>query len=402
MASPTPVVIVDDANPAIVYEPASLWKHHDHQDNFHNGTWSGGFTARFSFNGTRYTLWGAVLPPKTKKLVSPPSGQVIQDGVPQTPFLASTGDGNDVYYTFNYWGPIDVPAGEHTIEIHVTNGDEENNWPFVLDYIEYVPLPSTVAAPSSTTAPSASPSTSQTHAASETSARRSKPPVGPIVGGVLGAVAGLGICFLLAFWWLRQRRKPHPVQPVWIKDILDEAVAFLPESKSSNTTTAPSSQFVTNSGRGELRAVSGTKPSPSPLLSAPTSPSHPLPHGEGDVLLSQVSPVSANPPRPGLWIVANASEPETPHGGGQPLADSATPPPLATIVPSAPVTSTPSNSKDHARHAERRTRPPVPERSTTLFHSDSGMRFGPPPPVPLPDDFASVVLSEVPPEYTER
>ncbi|KAJ2990980.1 hypothetical protein NUW54_g8318 [Trametes sanguinea] len=91
----------------------------------------------------------------------------------------------------------------------------------------------------------------------------------------------------------------------------------------------------------------------------------PLPHirhltEKATSLLSQVSPVSANPPTPGLLVVTNASEPESPHDGVQPLADSATPPPLATSVPSAPVTLTPSNSKDHARYAERRTRPLSP------------------------------------------
>ncbi|OSD04486.1 hypothetical protein PYCCODRAFT_1476046 [Trametes coccinea BRFM310] len=401
MASHTPVVIVDDADPAIIYEPANLWEHQAHQENVHGATWSGGYTnatAKFSINGTSYTLWGAVIPPKTDKLIRPPDGQVILDGVPQTPFVAATGDGNEDYYAYNYWGPANGSAGEHTIEIHVLYGDQEDHWPFILDYIEYVPLPATAATPSATSfTPSVAATPSATPPPSEATSGRGRPFVGPIVGSVLGAVAGLGICLVLALWWRRQKReKPHPILPAWSKDVLDQ------ESQSSAAMTVSSASGPAINKR--IQAASGTRSEPiaDPLAPVPISPP---PQGERTALLCPVSPVSASPRTPGLLVVANASGPGSPSNEGvRPLPDPVMPPPVPTFAPPAPATSPPSDSKSSARPAERRPLPPAPERPTTVFHSDSGIRFVPPPvaQAPLPDDSASVVLSEVPPEYTER
>lgn len=54
-SSQPPLITLDDTNPAIVYEPESLWRHLDRQDNVMNNTYAAGFTnatATLVFNGT--------------------------------------------------------------------------------------------------------------------------------------------------------------------------------------------------------------------------------------------------------------------------------------------------------------------------------------------------------------
>ena len=56
--SASPVIIVDDADPAIDYGTPDLWNHTKYVGNFYDATYSAGYTnatAKLSFNGMPLT-----------------------------------------------------------------------------------------------------------------------------------------------------------------------------------------------------------------------------------------------------------------------------------------------------------------------------------------------------------
>ena len=56
--SASPVIIVDDADPAIDYGTPDLWNHTKYVGNFYDATYSAGYTnatAKLSFNGMSST-----------------------------------------------------------------------------------------------------------------------------------------------------------------------------------------------------------------------------------------------------------------------------------------------------------------------------------------------------------
>ena len=85
-------------------------------------------------------------------------------------------------YGFLLYQQANLSASTHTLEIVVAHGDEENNWPFILDYIQYAPVDDLNAGLGESSPSSADDDSSSL--------------VGPILGGVVG---GLVVFSLLAF-----------------------------------------------------------------------------------------------------------------------------------------------------------------------------------------------------------
>ncbi|KAI0329583.1 hypothetical protein GY45DRAFT_1337426 [Cubamyces sp. BRFM 1775] len=198
MAS-SPVILVDDADPAIDYETPELWKHFSEQDSVHGATYSAGFTnatAKLSFNGTSVVVYVAIIPP-TGFLVNdimPPSAILTLDGEdPTPPVTAGTAaNSSDPMYGFPLYTQGNLTAGEHTLEIFVSHGDEGNNWPFILDYIQYTPVDGPTAGLGESP-PSATDNQSSL--------------VGPILGGVVGGLVVLSLLAFAVYRWIVKRRQ---------------------------------------------------------------------------------------------------------------------------------------------------------------------------------------------------
>ncbi|KAH9899486.1 hypothetical protein C8Q73DRAFT_323529 [Cubamyces lactineus] len=195
MAS-TPVVLVDDADPAIDYETPDLWKHLSHQDSVHDATYSAGFTnatAKLSFNGTSVEVYVAVIPPSVADDIQPPSAILTLDGDATLPLTAGTSsDPSEPVYGFLLFQQTNLSAGAHTLEIAVSHGDEENNWPFILDYIQYAPV-DVLTADLGESSPSGTGGDSSL--------------VGPILGGVVGGLVVLSLFAFAVHRWIVKRRQ---------------------------------------------------------------------------------------------------------------------------------------------------------------------------------------------------
>ncbi|KAI0658533.1 hypothetical protein C8Q70DRAFT_1054687 [Cubamyces menziesii] len=373
----TPVVIVDDADPAISYETPDLWRHEDHQNNFQDGTYTAGFTnasAKFAFNGSTLAVYGAIVQPNTTKLVKPPSVRITLDGYSES-FGTEVVQGDDSpIYGYNYFGPSDLAAGPHLLELFVEHGDMENNWPFLLDYIEYTPLST------STTTSSANTATASPHSAD--SAIKSKPAVGPIVGGVIGGVVGLVLLLCAAYFWFSKRqrqRNSYTYQATKEVDLLDSE----PRPIAPTTPTIPASSIP-----GVLPYVNGgSHLTPESASFAPT-PAH---------TSAESAHASHAPLTPPPHMVQ-----AMPTQGSSSTSD----PPASSSTANSPASSRPRDaSVKGVSHAPSRPRLSATATSATIYHSDSGIRFAPPDPVqeaPPEDAHSDMAISEVPPEYTEH
>ena len=98
-------------------------------------------------------------------------------------------DVNATDFAFQFFDSHTLPAGGHVLKITVEYGSDD--WPFVLDYIEYTAAP----APTSSNSSMAGGSSTPIH-------------TGPIVGGFLGAAALVGGLAFASWWYWRRRRNP--------------------------------------------------------------------------------------------------------------------------------------------------------------------------------------------------
>ncbi|KAH9899488.1 hypothetical protein C8Q73DRAFT_323571 [Cubamyces lactineus] len=319
--------------------------------------------------GSTLAVYGAIVPPNTTKSVEPPSVRITLDGQSGLFGTAVAQGDHSPVYGYAYFGLSNVTAGQHLLEIFVEHGDMENNWPFILDYIEYAPLSdSTSISPASTTA------TSTPHP-TDSAVKKSKPAVGLIVGGVIGGVVGLVLLLGAAYLWFsrRQRRTSYAYQSAKEVDLFD------PEPRPI-TPTAPSILSSSTAGNGSRLALGSSTPAPTSAhpssegAHAPRAPLSSLPHMVQAVSM-QGSPSAPYSPAPSSAPAPPASRrPENASGKGDPR------------VPSRP-------------------RPPMAGASATIYHADSGIRFAPPDPLqePPPEDTHSdIAILEVPPEYTEH
>ncbi|KAI0658534.1 hypothetical protein C8Q70DRAFT_934095 [Cubamyces menziesii] len=203
----SPVIIVDDADPAIDYGTPDLWNHTKYVGNFYDATYSAGYTnatAKLSFNGTSVEVYVAVIQPQTQKRIEVPEAIFTLDGAPSQPVAPGLAPNSlKPVYGFNMFVSGNLSAGPHTLEITVYHADKQDGWPFILDYIQYVPLDNTVVAGGSGTVSSeSSPSPTapllETHRGS---------PLGPVVGGLVGGFLMIALLAIAVYVWLRRRRR---------------------------------------------------------------------------------------------------------------------------------------------------------------------------------------------------
>lgn len=113
-------------------------------------------------------------------------------------------------YSYHFFDSGTLSPGQHTLQILVNNGAQD--WPFVLDYIQYIPLRPTASSTSSrhptgalTFAPTGTadtpPEVAVTHSKKST-------PVGAIVGAIIAGLVGLGLlAFAIWFYVFRLRKR---------------------------------------------------------------------------------------------------------------------------------------------------------------------------------------------------
>ncbi|KAI0329581.1 hypothetical protein GY45DRAFT_860151 [Cubamyces sp. BRFM 1775] len=354
-----PVVIVDDADPAISYGTPNFWRHEVHQNNYQDATYSAGFTnasAKFAFNGTTIAVYGAIIQPNTTKSVKPPSVRITLDG--QSKVFGTTvaeGDTSPVY-GYNYFGPANVTAGQHTLEFVVEYGDMENNFPFILDYIEYTPLSAstTSAADGAVASPASTDSTG-----------KHKSSVGPIVGGVIGGIVVLGLVLRAAYSRRkRQRLEASSPQPGKEEGVPGSAV---PNQPAPAVPPMPPAVGVLSYNNGESYL------SPEFSVPAPTSA-----YSSADgAYAPYASSSSSSPHMVHAMSVQGSSYSQASGSAGYP-----------------PAVGRPENVS-----GKRAPQGPNP---SMVYHSDSGMRFAPPDPPQAPPPADAQPDMEVPPEYTEH
>ncbi|KAL1944137.1 hypothetical protein VTO73DRAFT_3322 [Trametes versicolor] len=391
-SSQPPLVTLDDTNPAIVYEPESLWRHLDRQDNVMNNTYAAGFTnatATLVFNGTQMYVFGVILAaPDTGLLVRAPAATFIMDGE-AGPSMGSPFDGTTAEYAWQWFSWETLDPGQHTMVMRVDHGDDrsEAEWPFVLDYIQYTPLSSGSAA--------------QTHSLAQPTdatpsiiveSGKGQADVGPIVGGVVGGIAGLALLTFAAFFLFVKRRRRGEGLALSKKevDLLEQGpkayVTMHPVSPP--TTAAPSTTAAASSDAG------------GPMRHPPSGPSSTL--------------ASLSYENLSLATSLRQLPAKQPLGFPAPATTSAT-----SSRPTTPGPATSSSASLSMPHSHSfQAAPSVKSQSTQqevqiqgtvaaprVFHTDSGVRFTPPAmeeTSPQDDALSDMAFSEVPPEYTEH
>jgi len=184
----TPVLVYDDRDNSISY--TGIWVQGGGPAEYRGTTsfvTNPGATASLTFVGSGVSVYGTVSPHGS--LYPPPCSYSI-DGDSGTTLTATAT--NSTQYQLLFFQSPELTTGNHTLVITIIiEGVAQEA--FFLDFFEVTPLPIATAfpLPSSTTSPL--PSTS-------------KPPVGPIIGGVLGALALLTIAFI-AFLFFRWKKK---------------------------------------------------------------------------------------------------------------------------------------------------------------------------------------------------
>lgn len=203
---------VDDSDfSAIHYATNESWNHRQDQSHLQGVTFTEGFTnarAELRFNGgfpptvdfyitcsetlsgTSVTVYGIATPrPSVNRTAVPPSVVFsVDDGIPTTVVGDPGAQNGETAHQF-YLSPA-LPPREHILQINVTYGEED--WPFVLDYIQYVP--STESGAASGWGPTEG-------GLSAAAPKHPGAPVASIVGSVMGCLALLGAAVLLRFYW---------------------------------------------------------------------------------------------------------------------------------------------------------------------------------------------------------
>ncbi|KAI0832809.1 hypothetical protein BC628DRAFT_1335812 [Trametes gibbosa] len=395
-------VNIDDYDSAdIDYQNPSLWNHQIGQQNVQGGTYTAGFTnavAKFTFNGSEVLVFGVANPPPANhtNLLAPSISFSIDGG---TPNVVSSPPVKSPQYSYQFYDSHSLPAGQHTLQILVNNGEED--WPFVLDYIQYSPLLSSTPSPaSSSPGTSASASTTGISTPSEAANVSHKShPVGAIVGGVIAGVVGLSLlAFVLWFCFFRVRMqysyKYHAATKV---DLLDQ------EPKPHVPSIHPSTTVFESSYAGDERPFPSQHQSyGADSIYASTEPARAF---SPDFTSSRPSSPSLGPGTPPAMLARPGTPPAVFHTG--PTTTVLYPPgSTAPVVPSPLGKAAAAAAGGEGDAASVRSTAPVP---VTLFHADSGIRFVPVPPLGQEGDgeygaaevHPEVEVSEVPPEYTE-
>ncbi|KAI0638556.1 hypothetical protein C8Q77DRAFT_1091677 [Trametes polyzona] len=378
--TPQPLLAVDDTSPAIVYEPASQWLHADHKDNVMNGTYSAAYanaTATFVFNGTSVALYGVdLLPPDTGKPQRPPVVTFILDGEATSPQTVAP----ETQYAWLWFKEDGLDPGEHKLVARVDVADPAELWPFILDYIQYTPVGDAAQSQSA-----AGPTASVTDVGAGGTRRT---PAGLIAGVVVAGVVGLALLALAIFLLLRRRKaKRGPVTPFPAEDedLLEKDLKSPPSRISIPPSTTVSGSTLVG---GSHPPPSTTQPGQAAPRSYEDSPSRSSPSATVPFLRSL--PGAAHP-RTSSATTAHASAAATAHSLGT----------LPGIAP--PISTSRATRPEKAQTAARpQTAPRAQEAQSSrrVFHTDSGIRFVPPP--EEHDAQSEIAFSEVPPEYTER
>ncbi|KAI0677340.1 hypothetical protein C8Q78DRAFT_84773 [Trametes maxima] len=365
-----PWFIVDDANTnSILYQPKDLVfpTTYDNTIAF-SGTITEivtGGTASLTFSGTAVVVYGIAT---TDFSVAPPSATFKIDGsLQQTSTAPNNGS---LSYSYPFFESGELSSGQHTLDIAVTHGT--NEYPFILDYIVYLP--------ESGATPTASQQATATAPPGPTvfTSPKAAVPVGAIVGGVVGGIAvllGAAIAVYLLCFRHRGGRKPYFYATHANADELlaPEAKPTPYENPPSTpgpqtaviTTPGPQSQYSV--GTSYVQSIRGAQLSHIPSAYTPS-----------EAPLSDFSAESSTsgPSHPPSLFLVNG------HGG-----------PRVTSSPNQP----------HSKAAEAGLLS-VPQPAT--YHADSGIRFNSPgegsssssrPAEPL----AAQDLADVPPTYSE-
>ncbi|KAI1795113.1 hypothetical protein LXA43DRAFT_64981 [Ganoderma leucocontextum] len=393
MGSLQPVIIDDGDLHDILYQPTNLWAHRQGQ-NFHGSTFSAGFTgaqSQFTFNGTNLVVYGAQTPrPAGNKTAVPPSVTFAIDGViPMV--VVSNPDVNSTQYATQFFDSHTLPAGEHVLQIDVQYGSDD--WPFVIDYLEYTPMNS-----SSTSVSSGSGSqTSHT---------------GPIIGGFVGGAALVGGVALASWLFYKRKRRPGRMAKKYGHYVLKDAKKRpdLADSFEDYKPTCediivpPTSSYIVQETRslhsGSVRTETvmylprrASMESLSEMEFAQLSAQFPLPRPNSHVLYHQPSYSSFAPSRPGTPSSASPSVyghqlpllPPAPYCPGSPTISyrSATTADLSTIsysttnsrAPLQLATGSHYGGESPSRHSKQVEAEARPRHKPATFHADSGARF---------------------------
>ncbi|TFK92865.1 hypothetical protein K466DRAFT_594899 [Polyporus arcularius HHB13444] len=170
---------IDDADSGdIQYLTADLWNHQVGKPNYQEGTFSEGMMnaqAEFRFNGTGVMVYGVASPrPSGEQRPNPPSVSFSIDGGIPIP-VVSDPDLQDTEYSHQFYDSHTLSPDAHVLSMNVTQA--EDDWPFVLDYILYIPLNPVLQPGSSGVAPPA-----------QASAAKTSPHAAAIAGGVAGGI----------------------------------------------------------------------------------------------------------------------------------------------------------------------------------------------------------------------
>ncbi|KAH9899476.1 hypothetical protein C8Q73DRAFT_787355 [Cubamyces lactineus] len=396
--------IDDNDTNAIDYQNPSLWDHQLGRQNVQGGTFTEGFTnavAKFTFNGTEVMVYGVATPPPEKNNTLPPSVTFSIDGGSSNQVSNPTVKTSQ--YSYPFYDSKSLSPGEHTLQILVNNGDE--NWPFILDYIQYIPLPSSTGSESQSVSGTSSTASATAPAVAGNSSTKSNH-VGAIVGGVIAGVVGLGmLAFAIWFYLFRLRRRDAYNHNATKKvDLLDHepkppAPSIFPSTTAADSTYVGEDVPYRQSGIGVESIYAHSI--------GPMEPSRPFSPEFGSRPASP-SMLFRRPATPPAVIQRPATPPAIMHRPATPPA-MFYPAPIALYPPGSTVPTVPSplsSKRGEADRASTRT-----AGAPALFHADSGIRFAPPPPPASSaevaedqeavDTHSDIAISEVPPEYTE-
>lgn len=172
-------------------------------------------------------VYGVASPrPSGDQQALPPSVSFSIDGGVPIP-VVSDPDLQDTEYSHQFYNSHTLSAGEHVLHLNVTHGEQD--WPFVLDYILYLPL-----APSQSGTGAVAPS-SQASTAKTT-------PTGAIVGGIAGSVVLLLAAALYAYF--RKPRSKHDSSINAVRKAANSKVDLLDDSMCQGTGRVASAELI--------------------------------------------------------------------------------------------------------------------------------------------------------------
>ncbi|KAI0751005.1 hypothetical protein C8Q80DRAFT_1268302 [Daedaleopsis nitida] len=370
--------IVDDNDiQSIDYETRNLWfpllvK----DDQAYQGTVTSGIAgakASMKFQGTAVGVVGIV---SSVPNVGPPAAQFSIDGKIIQTTVAPNNASQDTQFDYFAFKGLDG-SSIHEIEINVLNATTD--YPFVMDYMIYLPTEGVTPTGSQAAVTTSLPSITAAPVNNAADTKSSGAPVGAIVGGVIGGVA-LIVATCIAIWFLCFRRRRSNGQPYFYASSANAGDLLESETKPTPFDVHPQSVAAAST----LAPGSAYQPVPQTpsAYSAPPS-QYSAPSGLG---------YSAHTPseRPMSDYGSSVSGPSQGHS-------------LALASGSMPrATTSPNQPRSKAAEAGLLS---VPQQS--MYHADSGIRFdenGQPIPqasssssAPVPD---APDLGDVPPTYS--